>query len=70
MEDQIEGEGEEDEEDMILEPNLIAAAEQMGVDLDPGQLKLLRQYLAEHGDTGEGDVEDQEQEESELEQPD
>ena len=29
----------------------------MGVDLDPGQLKLLRQYLAEHGDAGEGDDE-------------
>lgn len=52
---------------MILEPNLIAAAEQMGVDLDPAQLKLLRQYLADHGDEGEGDIEDDDQEDSGME---
>jgi hypothetical protein len=37
MEDQ-EGhpEGSEDDEDMVFQPDLIAAAEQMGVELDPG----------------------------------
>ena len=42
----------------------------MGVDLDPAQLKLLRKYLAERGDTGEGEGDDEEAEQPEAEQTD
>lgn len=70
MEDQ-EGhpEGSEDDEDMVFQPDLIAAAEQMGVELDPGQLKLLRAYLAEQAERGDNGEGDEENEESEIEQP-
>ena len=45
----LEGEGEEvmdDFDNMVMPADLMAAAQEMGMDLEPAQIKQLQEYLA------------------------
>ena len=61
-EEQLEIEDEDapaygDDNQMQLVPDLMAAAQEMGLDLNPSQIKLLQQHIADQ-QNGEGEMEE------------
>ena len=62
-EDELEGEdgeGIDDFDNMVLPADLIAAAQEMDMKLDPAQIKQLQEYLAQQQENPEQEEEEEE----------